>query len=485
MLATLSHVRGDECVLEDASGCVDARIDNAQSASGLLTDGCIVLAEGTVEKENRRNPMLHVSALGMPPAEQREDTVAAFPGFDLSGTGTSVLQQSPADLEALQEEEQRSGGAVCVMSDVYLDDDRVHKRLLSFIDGCASSNLEPQVIALLGNLSRSSDLRKLREGLFTLGEGVVTEARRTLPSTTIVIVPGSNDFVPYDALPYPPLLELLRSALNEGFASSSDDAQPDNVVFATNPVKLRALTHEIALLRLDLQATARCHCVRKPVEEDVEDDNDASEAETQEAKRLRHLCSTLVRQAHMCPLPLDAQPIAWALDGALSLDPAPHGLVIADSSELQAATSADDVAVSNPGSFVESGEFALYRIPDGKMELCQVAVPDEDDELTYDRSGAVAKSTAAADADALHDNNHAADKNDAMVQEDYDPREDSAHEVGKDAGDAEEAADEEQIVCDAALMKHKRGGKDEEKDKNDPAVNDLLQALDDEDDEIT
>lgn len=378
VLASLSHVRGDECVLEDTSGSIDARLDNAQCASGLLTDGCVVLAEGNVQKDSRRNPLFYLSALGMPPSEQREDTLAAFPGIDLSGTGASTLQQSPADLQALQEEEKCEGGAVCIMSDVHVDDDSVHKRLLSFIDGCASSGLEPQVIALLGNLSRSGDLVKMRQGLFTLGEGVVAEARKRLPGTTFVIVPGPNDFVPCDTLPFPPLLDLLQSALREGFASTADDEKPQNVVFATNPVKMRALTHEICLLRLDLQATARCHCVRQPVEEDIADDEQSSN-ENAETKRLRHLCATLVRQAHMCPLPLDAQPIAWSLDGAMSLYPAPHGLAISDSSELQAATNADDVAACNPGSFAQSGEFAMYRIPERVMELCQVDVPNEED----------------------------------------------------------------------------------------------------------
>ena len=43
-----------------------------------------------------------------------------------------------------------------------------------------------------------------------------------------------------------------------------------------------------------------------------------------------HLCATLLQQAHLCPLPLEAQPIYWAHDAGLRLYPLPDALVLAD-----------------------------------------------------------------------------------------------------------------------------------------------------------
>ena len=43
-----------------------------------------------------------------------------------------------------------------------------------------------------------------------------------------------------------------------------------------------------------------------------------------------HLCATLLQQSHLCPVPLEAQPVFWNLDHALHLYPIPDVLVLAD-----------------------------------------------------------------------------------------------------------------------------------------------------------
>ncbi len=43
-----------------------------------------------------------------------------------------------------------------------------------------------------------------------------------------------------------------------------------------------------------------------------------------------HLCATLLQQAHLCPLPLEAQPVVWAHDTGLRLYPLPDALLLAD-----------------------------------------------------------------------------------------------------------------------------------------------------------
>lgn len=211
-----------------------------------------------------------------------------------------------------------------------------------------------------------------RFGFGRFGEEFVARAETKLPTTRLIMAPGPRDFNPCDSLPYPPLLDLLREAIREGYGG-----QPGNLAFACNPVRMRALTHEVVLLRLDLQALARCHCIREPVEEDV---NEAPGDEPAETARLRHLGSSLIRQAHLCPLPLDAQPVAWGLDRALSLYPAPHAVALADASELQGQADAEGVTLANPGSFGADGNFSLYRVPEKEFELCQVPLLDNESE---------------------------------------------------------------------------------------------------------
>jgi hypothetical protein len=43
-----------------------------------------------------------------------------------------------------------------------------------------------------------------------------------------------------------------------------------------------------------------------------------------------HLCATLLQQSHMCPVPLESQPVFWNYDHALHLYPLPDVLVLAD-----------------------------------------------------------------------------------------------------------------------------------------------------------
>lgn len=43
-----------------------------------------------------------------------------------------------------------------------------------------------------------------------------------------------------------------------------------------------------------------------------------------------HLCATLLQQSHLCPVPLESQPVFWNYDHALHLYPIPDVLVLAD-----------------------------------------------------------------------------------------------------------------------------------------------------------
>ena len=43
-----------------------------------------------------------------------------------------------------------------------------------------------------------------------------------------------------------------------------------------------------------------------------------------------HLAATLLQQSHLCPVPLEAQPVFWNFDHALHLYPLPDVLVLAD-----------------------------------------------------------------------------------------------------------------------------------------------------------
>lgn len=61
-------------------------------------------------------------------------------------------------------------------------------------------------------------------------------------------------------------------------------------------------------------------------------------ASTDPAAQFAHVCATVLQQSHLCPLPLDAQPVFWQHDAGLHLYPVPDALVIADSAPMMSHT---------------------------------------------------------------------------------------------------------------------------------------------------
>ena len=78
-----------------------------------------------------------------------------------------------------------------------------------------------------------------------------------------------------------------------------------------------------------------------------------------------HVCATVLQQSHLCPLPLEGQPVYWQHDAALQLYPVPDALIIADSAPMAAHTFAA-CACMNP---VSPG-FSGYLAPSQTIERC-------------------------------------------------------------------------------------------------------------------
>lgn len=68
--------------------------------------------------------------------------------------------------------------------------------------------------------------------------------------------------------------------------------------------------------------------VHAPADEGMESARNSPDA------AFEHLCATLLQQSHLCPVPLEAQPVFWQLDHALHLYPLPDALVLADAAPV-------------------------------------------------------------------------------------------------------------------------------------------------------
>ncbi len=93
-----------------------------------------------------------------------------------------------------------------------------------------------------------------------------------------------------------------------------------------------------------------------------------------------HLCATLLQQAHLCPLPLEAQPVVWAHDTGLRLYPLPDALLLADTAPSAHFTFEGTVCINpvrrcSARLCVPSPDWETRRLPYGLMGHIPRALP--------------------------------------------------------------------------------------------------------------
>ena len=429
VMGCLSQLEDDRFYLEDLTGQIQVDVSHAATSSGLFTENCIVVAEGEVRKDG----VFEARALGFPPAESREDSLAAINFADLFGAG----RLRPADLANLTASEAESTSDMfVVLSDVWLDRDATFARLRAVFEGFDSLDVIPSMFVLMGDFASVPfgpthfDFAAYSRGFDRLAE-LVRDFPRLRQEARWVILPGPGDPGVSAALPRPALRKSMVGALAEALPRAT---------FASNPARIRYKSQDLVFFREDIQSRMRRNCVLPPSEleaapsaearararaaakaeakaeakakaraeaaakaaaaaaegdenaeppnldesmdaMDVEGDEpdveeeDTDEDETNEWERrplFRHLAATVVQQAHLSPLPVAQAPVYWQHDHALWLYPAPHMVVLGDRTEQQASAKFEDTELVNPGCFADDGSFAVYRPATREVEFSAV-----------------------------------------------------------------------------------------------------------------
>jgi DNA polymerase epsilon subunit 2 len=137
----------------------------------------------------------------------------------------------------------------------------------------------------------------------------------------------------------------------------------NHVHFTTNPCRLRLFTKEIVIFRDDIANKMRRHCFKPPI-----DDEDFEVT--------HHLVKTICDEAHLCPLPLNIQPIYWNYDQALWLNPLPDFLVLADRYD-QYKHKYTGCIVFNPGSFPTDSSFAEFIPSQNEVQFFNIDPSDD------------------------------------------------------------------------------------------------------------
>lgn len=193
-------------------------------------------------------------------------------------------------------------------------------------------------------------LRLFLVGLFQqLGESLAK-----YPDVTtlmrLVLVPGPSDPWPSHCLPRP---GIPRSIVKPLLSFLSQD----QLYLASNPCRIKWMSQEIVVFREDL-AGKMCRNMCVDVLRDTKSIKDGEPMDLP-----KHLVQTILDQAHLCPFPMNVQPIIWEHDQALRLYPMPTATVLADNYPAYDLTY-EGCHVFNPGSFGLGGRpvWAIYEV---------------------------------------------------------------------------------------------------------------------------
>jgi DNA polymerase epsilon subunit 2 len=132
-----------------------------------------------------------------------------------------------------------------------------------------------------------------------------------------IFVPGPNDAgVCNNILPRKSIPDMFTSELRKKIK---------NVVFGSNPCRLRFYTQEILIFREDLSKKFQRHSIFNIGSFSKKDCDDISKNENEKTAPdiSTMVVNTLLNQAHLCPLPSYIKPIHWELDHTLRLSPLP------------------------------------------------------------------------------------------------------------------------------------------------------------------
>ena len=330
VLGMLTLLKEGRFYLEDPTGAVELDLSQCVFHTGLFVENSLVLAEGLYEDK-----VFHLKAIGFPPPETSAETRKYFGNVNFFGGPSAICAKASVKLQAMLGE--HKDAMFVFVSDVCLDDQKVMDKLATLFLGYSDS--PPTAFVLLGNFSCApyGALRnqKLKSTFKSLAD-LILEFPSLAEQSHFLFVPGPQDQGPGNILPRPPIPSVLTSDLTSRVPTAQ---------FCSNPCRIQFCSLEMVVFREDITSKMCRHCVRFPSEAaDIPD----------------HFAKTVLSQAHLCPLPLQARPVYWMYDHALRLYPQPDLVVVGDKSDPFTVT-ANECTITNPGSFHKTDfEFKVY-----------------------------------------------------------------------------------------------------------------------------
>ncbi|MCO5589717.1 hypothetical protein L7F22_043685 [Adiantum nelumboides] len=375
MLCTSSDGR---YALEDTDGMVGLDLDDAIPGEGIFTEGSMILVEGEYTAEER----IRAFAIGHPPSESRETAKMLCGGVDFNGTGSLTSQEE----KTLRIHEQNHASLSFIfISELHLDDEKTMRNFGAMLQGYIDADFLPFCFVLCGSFvsnqrsatastasAGKSIIERYQDAFVALGD-LLVKFPSIMNRSHFVFVPSHEDPFGTTTLPRKPLPKIISEKFIQRIirANGGNVSSAKRIHFVSNPSRLVYFGQEIVVFRDDLLQRLLGHTVRLKGDENANaTTNDNSAANVVDLKKF--LVSTVLDQAHLCPLPSWARPILWDFDHTLRLYPMPSALVLADKFQRYDLTY-EGCHVFNPSSFRE-GNFCwtTFYPATGKAERSEL-----------------------------------------------------------------------------------------------------------------
>jgi DNA polymerase epsilon subunit 2 len=342
LLGMIVQVEEGRFYLEDPTAQVPIRLVGASILTdGFITENSIVLVEGEY-----LDGILMVHRLGNPLIETRNEAIQAM-GLQASDMFQSM--SSLAEVQKIKEQEAELGPnrMFVILSDLHLDQPQVMSKLEVLLEGFCPDAMQDDdddeeddplpVFIFMGNFSSVPLPPHVMMGHLDDLATLISKFPRLAQDARFVLIPGPNDPGMGQILPRPPLPKSITSSLRSKLR---------HVHFGSNPCRLRYFSKELVLFRQDVVHLLWRQSLLQPRD---------GTTEVQQ-----HTVKTMLDQAHLCPVPIAAQPIYWTLDHALRLYPLPDAILCGDRVAQYYENYADCDAL-NAGPFYKDYSFVVYR----------------------------------------------------------------------------------------------------------------------------
>ncbi|CAK8693878.1 unnamed protein product [Clavelina lepadiformis] len=341
VLGMITQLKEAKYYLEDLTGAVEMDLSEAKFHAGLFTENSFVLAEGWYEDE-----VFHVTAFGFPPPEPAKTTRAYYGNINFFGGPSPHCGKASSKL--LQIEQENEDAMILFLSDVWLDQESVLKKLETLFIGF--SECPPVCMVLCGSFCSApygpNHPSLLKEGLSNLAR-MICRFPQIHQQTRLVFVPSSDDLGLGRILPRPPLPNLITEDFQRKIP---------NAIFTSNPCRIQYCTQEIVVYREDIVKKMCRNSIRCP----------STDISNQFVK-------SIIAQGHLSPLPLHVSPVYWTFDHALSLYPLPDLVCICDGLSDPFDVTQIECICANPGSFGAGDfNFKVYYPSSKKLEESKV-----------------------------------------------------------------------------------------------------------------